>query len=191
MVKTKDNKRSYSINLNIGSEEFILTIICEGSKIIFLCKDKTEYLSFYDYSIDFTFEAIKKLGRSFLICDNINEVYDLLKNLCDGVKIDINKKNDNTTHVFVSGGNNEKEKMESKIELILIKEGILKLKLNIPLLNGKKEIIDIQFNAKERNIINSFIKLKSKYLGIKTIMHENKWTSDGETCKKIKKEIEE
>ena len=94
------NEEKFSKELKLDDEIYILKIKkIKPSQIEIRCENKFNYLSLYGYSITLTYDEFCKLGKSFRLYDNIDEIYDTLKNLFKGVDFTFkNKSNNNTSN---------------------------------------------------------------------------------------------
>ena len=128
----------YKINININ----------ESSKIVITCDLKEEVLSLYSYSINLSFEEFDKLGKSFKHCNNLEDIFDFLKNIILGMELSTKK-----SPLIV----------KSNISLKKLKDNGLAMILEIPLLTGKKEDIKIEFFKLKKDPMAQFEKLKGKY----------------------------
>ena len=158
-----NKQRIITTNLNLNEKEFIIKFkINESEKILIECDLKEEFLSLYYHSIELSLEDFHKLGKSFKLCDNINEIFNLLDNIIKSIQLSFNDNNN---------------KIESKVSLgyrsMDINNDCINLYLNIPLLNGKFENIVIQFQKKLKKPEEQFEKIKKKYLKIKSIVYGN------------------
>ena len=82
----QNSEEKFSRELKLGNEIYIIKIKkIKPSQISIICENKFDYLSLYGYSITLTYEEFCKLGRSFRLYDNIDEIYDAIKNLFKGV----------------------------------------------------------------------------------------------------------
>jgi len=82
----QNSEEKFSRELKLGNEIYIIKIKkIKPSQISIICENKFDYLSLYGYSITLTYEEFCKLGRSFRLYDNIDEIYDTIKNLFKGV----------------------------------------------------------------------------------------------------------
>ena len=146
-------------DLSLGQEEFHIVLkVLNANKILIKLVSKDDFLSLYDYSIELSYEDFCKLGKSFRTYDNRNDIFNVLKNLFDSIRMPFNQFN-MTSNVSLKYGND--------FYSIL-------LCLYIPLLNGGKEEINIEFNKKEKNIKVQCLRLREKYLQIKSIFYGNK-----------------
>ena len=101
----------------------------------------------YDYSKELGYSDFSYLGYSFKQCKNLDEIFDLLKNI-------INHK----IEVLL----NDKE-LKSNYETKMLNNGELSLVLTIPLIIWKNETIEIKFYKKQKDPVSQFEKLKKKY----------------------------
>jgi len=94
------NEEKFSKELKLDDEIYILKIKkIKPSQIVIRCENKFNYLSLYGYSITLTYDEFCKLGKSFRLYDNIDEIYDTIKNLFKGVDFTFkNKSNNNTSN---------------------------------------------------------------------------------------------
>ena len=82
----QNSEEKFSRELKLGNEIYIIKVKkIKPSQILIICENKFDYLSLYGYSITLTYEEFCKLGRSFRLYDNIDEIYDTIKNLFKGV----------------------------------------------------------------------------------------------------------
>ena len=197
MNKKKENedKKNY---------EFSRILILEGlpyniklnlikAKINIICTSAIDYLSLYDYSLDISFQEFLNLGKCFKSCSNLEEIFNLLKNILKGIRLSIIKnesisnKGTNINPIFFS--DNDYESNYSSVNLECQEGKTFKIILKIPLLSGSTELITLELNKKEKNnIIESYNKLRQKYLNVKRYT-EDKFSVDSETIKKIKSEV--
>ena len=56
------------------------------SKIWLNCENKYGYLSIYTYSITFTLEELRNLSKAFKTFENIDEAYNVLKDIIKGIE---------------------------------------------------------------------------------------------------------
>ena len=101
----------------------------------------------YDYSKELGYSDFSYLGYSFKQCKNLDEIFDLLKNI-------INHK----IEVLL----NDKE-LKSNYETKMLNNGELSLVLTIPLIIWKNETIEIKFYKKQKDQVSKLEKLKKKY----------------------------
>jgi len=192
--KNRNNKASLFDNIIIDIEDsnhfqkemiyekdtYILTMEKkDSSKILITCNLKDNAISLYDYSIEISLEEFYKKGSVFKQCNNIDEIYILLKNVLKGISIsDIRY-------------NSLKNKSSSSLKL---NDNILYLVLEIPLLTKQKEEIEIQFIGIKKDVNNQFEILKSKYKSLTQLIYNNNYYSKGNYdyfLKKLKSIIEE
>ena len=102
------NEEKFSKELKLDDEIYILKIKkIKPSQIEIRCENKFNYLSLYGYSITLTYDEFCKLGKSFRLYDNIDEIYDTIKNLFKGVDFTFkNKSNNNTSNPINNFGYN-------------------------------------------------------------------------------------
>ena len=114
------------------------------------CNLKDNVLSLFDYSLELSYEEFCKLGKSFKYCDDINDIYELLKNIM---------------HEITISTKNSSLKIKSSIRLNSLFDNEIELVISIPLITGKNEIIQFLFEKKNRDPINlSLISFISKIL---------------------------
>ena len=159
-------------------DTFILTMEKkESSKIFMTCNLKDNAISLYDCSIELSLEEFYKKGRAFKQCNNIDEIYILLKNVLEGI--------------FISdiSYNSKEIKSSSSIE---VNDNILYLVLEIPLLIKQKEIIEFQFIGVKKDVNNQFEILKNKYKSLTYLIYDNNYYySKEELLNDLKSIIEE
>ena len=151
------------------------------SKIIITCNSVNDYISLYDNYAEISYSEFLNLGRCFKSCKDLEEIFNLLKNALGGIKLS-----------FIRGiffdDNSESETSSIKFTATDGEEKSLKLLLTIPLLSGAKEIICIEFQQKEKNIYETFKKLRTKYLNVKRLA-EDQYSSNKQKIESIEKEI--
>jgi len=156
-------EENYKKELELDNETYILQIKkTKPSQISIKCENKFEYLAMHDYSINLTYDEFCKLAKTFRLFDNIDEIFDTIKNLFKGVNFSFmgNQCNMNSFNNYRADGNVKLERsMNGSINLIL----------KIPLLNEKYENIKIEFKKEKKDINKQFEKLKNKFLKIKKI----------------------
>ena len=154
------NDFEFSKKLYIEEVEYKIKVKKESSNILITCNLKEDIASKYDYSINLSYDEFLVLGRVFKQCKDIDDIYELLKNVMNNTKI----------HISFSKEINSMTKLE-------LTNNELKLNLTIPLLTGKTEDIIIQFVKKERDINEQFEKLKEKYFSLIKLIKDNKYSS--------------
>jgi len=107
------NEEKFSKELKLDDEIYILKIKkIKPSQIVIRCENKFNYLSLYGYSITLTYDEFCKLGKSFRLYDNIDEIYDTIKNLFKGVDFTFkNEVNNNSPNLFNNNLNNMNNNM--------------------------------------------------------------------------------
>ena len=192
--KEKEDKKGneFSRILNLEGMQYNIRLKLIKAKINIMCTSTIDYLSLYDYSLDISFQEFLNLGKCFKSCSNLEEIFNLLKNILKGIRLSIIKnesisnKGANTNTGFFS---DDYENNSSSVNLECQEGKTFKIILKIPLLSGSTELITLELNKKEKNnIIESYNKLRQKYLNVKRYA-EDKDTRDSETIKKIKNEI--
>ena len=160
-IKNIENTNHFEKEMKYEEDTYILTIEKKkSSKIFMTCNLKDNAISLYDYSIEISLEEFYKKGNVFKQCNNIDEIYILLKNVIKGISISDIKYNS--------------EKIESSSSLEL-KDNILCLVLEIPLLTKQKEEIKIQFNGVKKDVNNKFEILKNKYKSLTQLIYDNNY----------------
>lgn len=192
--KEKEDKKGneFSRILNLEGMQYNIRLKLIKAKINIMCTSTIDYLSLYDYSLDITFQEFLNLGKCFKSCSNLEEIFNLLKNILKGIRLSIIKnesisnKGANTNTGFFS---DDYENNSSSVNLECQEGKTFKIILKIPLLSGSTELITLELNKKEKNnIIESYNKLRQKYLNVKRYT-EDKFSVDSETIKKIKSEV--
>ena len=144
------------------------------------CENQFDYLSTHQYSITLSYDEFCKLGKTFRLSDNIDEIFDTIKNLFKGV--DFTFKNDNNIYPF-QWSNNFNQEMDSNtgsnVKLERSTNGSITLILKIPLLNEKYENIKIELKKESKDIKTQFEKLKKKFLKIKKIAFSDETEKNG------------
>ena len=144
------------------------------------CENQFDYLSTHQYSITLSYDEFCKLSKTFRLSDNIDEIFDTIKNLFKGV--DFTFKNDNNIYPF-QWSNNFNQEMDSNtgsnVKLERSTNGSITLILKIPLLNEKYENIKIELKKESKDIKKQFEKLKKKFLKIKKIAFSDETEKNG------------
>ena len=192
--KEKEDKKGneFSRILNLEGMQYNIKLKLIKAKISIMCTSTIDYLSLYDYSLDITFQEFLNLGKCFKSCSNLEEIFNLLKNILKGIRLSIIKnesisnKGANTNTGFFS---DDYENNSSSVNLECQEGKTFKIILKIPLLSGSTELITLELNKKEKNnIIESYNKLRQKYLNVKRYA-EDRFASKAEIVKKIKDEV--
>ena len=192
--KDKEDKKGneFSRILNLEGMQYNIRLKLIKAKINIMCTSTIDYLSLYDYSLDITFQEFLNLGKCFKSCSNLEEIFNLLKNILKGIRLSIIKnesisnKGANTNTGFFS---DDYENNSSSVNLECQEGKTFKIILRIPLLSGNYEFITLELNKKEKNnIIESYNKLRQKYLNVKRYA-EDRFSSKAEIVKKIKDEV--
>ena len=115
-----------------------------------------------------------------------------MKNILKGIRLSIIKNesiSNKGTNINTGLCNSDYESNYSSVNLECQEGKTFKIILKIPLLSGSTELISLELNKKEKNnIIESYNKLRQKYLNVKRYT-EDKFSEDSETIKKIKNEV--
>ena len=156
------------------------------SKIIITCNSVNDYISLYDNYAEISYSEFLNLGKCFKSCSDLEEIFNLLKNVLKGIKLSIIK--DKFLETFFFDCNSESKTSSIKFTATDGEEKSLGLYLTIPLLSGIDEKICIEFKQKEKNIYESFKKLRTKYLNIKRLA-EDKYSSNKQKIENIESEI--
>jgi len=83
---TKHSDDNFKKELELDNETYILKIKkVKPSRISIKCENKFDYLSLHYYSINLSYEELCKLARTFRLFDNIDEIFDTIKNLIKGI----------------------------------------------------------------------------------------------------------
>ena len=152
---------SGTFHTNIGDYE--LNIILKQDKLILKCESLIEFMSLFTYSKEISYEELKNLCVSFKSCDNIEQIFTVIKNLLKGVTININD------NIF-----NNDDKYESNLMINFSDKDSLIMKMKIPLLYQEYENIEIIFEKKQKNIIEQYEKLRDKYLKVKDLISNHR-----------------
>lgn len=155
--------KQFDKTINIDNDLYKLIIKLDEQKsrrsysfIYITCNSIDENISLYDYSKELGFDDFGYLGYSFKQCKNLDEIFDLLKNI-------INHK----IEVLL----NDKE-LKSNYEMKMLNNGDLSLVLTIPLIIGKNETIEIKFYKKQKDPVSQFEKLKKKYKSLRQKIYD-------------------
>ena len=193
--KEKEDKKDYEFSriLNLDGLPYNIKLNLIKEKINIMCSSTIDYLSLYDYSLDITFQEFLNLGKCFKSCSNLEEIFNLLKNILKGIRLSIIKNesisNKGTNINIVFSSDDDYESKYSSVNLECQEGKTFKIILKIPLLSGSTELITLELNKKEKNnIIESYNKLRQKYLNVKRYA-EDRFSSKAEIVKKIKDEV--
>ena len=179
--KKSRNNNELSQKYYLDKELFIVNIKKNESSLLITCEPKDELISIYHYSIEISYEDFLKLGKSFKLCDNIDDIFNLIKNIINQVQL---YTNDNEYD------NRLKDTMKAYSELKYFDNDSIKLFFKVPLLNGKYEEIDVKFKKEKKDILEQFNKIKEKYLKIEFIIYCKWMKDDSEIINEIKAELE-
>ena len=183
---TKQSDDNFNKELELDNETYILKIKkIKPSRISMKCENKFDYLSLYYYSINLSYEEFCKLARTFRLFDNIDEIFDTIKNLIKGINYSF--RNDGAVNQYLqqpplnnlnsmsnnSSTSNRLNDEEQNVKLVRSENDSINLILKIPLLNEKYEKIKIEFKKENRDLKQQFEKIKEKFLKIKKIAFSN------------------
>ena len=103
----ENDKDKFSKEIELEGEIFLLTFEkLNDSKITITCENKYDYLSLYNYTIVLTYDEFLKLAKTFRLFDNIDEIFDTIKNLVIGVEFSFKK--DNSSYMFTQNNDTNK-----------------------------------------------------------------------------------
>ena len=125
--------------------------------IYITCNSIDENISLYNYSKHLNYNSFYHLGYSFKQCKDLDETFDLLKKILSDETIKISF-------------NNTME-LKSDYKAKILNNGDLTLILTMPLLTGKSEKIEIEFNKEQKDSVKQFEKLKKKYCSLKRMIY--------------------
>ena len=192
--KEKEDKKDYEFSriLNLDGLPYNIKLNLIKEKINIMCSSTIDYLSLYDYSLDISFQEFLNLGKCFKSCSNLEEIFNLLKNILKGIRLSIIKNepiSNKGTNINTGFYSDDYENNSSSVNLECQEGKTFKIILRIPLLSGNYEFITLELNKKEKNnIIESYNKLRQKYLNVKRYA-EDRFSSKAEIVKKIKDEV--
>ena len=110
----QNSEEKFSRELKLGNEIYIIKVKkIKPSQILIICENKFDYLSLYGYSITLTYEEFCKLGRSFRLYDNIDEIYDTIKNLFKGVDFSFKNEFNMGNNPMMQMNNNNMQMMSN------------------------------------------------------------------------------
>lgn len=138
-----NNNKYLSFKFNVNNEYYILKIKnIESSSILFTCQKKDDITLLYEYSCWLSFQDLHNMNKNFLVCDNIDQIFNSIKTILTNHKeiaiprIDFYQNNNNDALLFF---------------------------FRSPLLSGQIEDTNIILQKTERNINSQFDKLVKKY----------------------------
>jgi len=186
--QTEKIEKEFNKNYTWEDIKYNLNLKLTKSKIIMTFNSLDDYISLYDNYAEITYSEFLNLGKCFKSCSNLDEIFNLLKNVLKGLYLNIKK--DEYVNKIIYSSNGIYESRYSSINCSTDdEEKFLKLNLTIPLLSGINEIVCIKFKRNEKkNIRESYKKLREKYLNVKRFAEEN-FISNDKKLEKIKKEI--
>ena len=149
--KYEDEFYSASFKSNLG--DYIFNIHLKHDKILFDIESEIEYLSLYTYSKEMTFEELIKLSNNFKSCNNIEQIFESFINIMKGITFKINN-----------------ETFKSKVEIKFLEEDSLIMYVTIPLIYRGFDNFEIKFEKKQKNLLEQYEKLRTKYLKIRDLI---------------------
>ena len=130
-----------SLLFQVNNHFYILNIEkTDSNSIYFYCTPNHDEALLYEYSKDIPFEDISTLSKNFKICDNIDQIYETIKNTFK----------------------EHPKKSRPRIDLIENNNTII-LFFITPLISGDYEDVNIILNKKERDVNTQFNILKKEY----------------------------
>ena len=110
----QNSEEKFSRELKLGNEIYIIKVKkIKPSQISIICENKFDYLSLYGYSITLTYDEFCKLGKSFRLYDNIDEIYDTIKNLFKGVDFSFKNEFNTVNNPMTQTNNNNMQGMSN------------------------------------------------------------------------------
>ena len=95
--KINNTQDSFCKEIELDDEIYILNFEkLNDSQIGIICENKYDYLSLYNYSITLTYDELIKLAKTFRLFDDIDEIFDTIKNIVMGVEFSF-MKDDNSS----------------------------------------------------------------------------------------------
>jgi len=152
---------SASFSTELGTYE--LNIHLKQDKLLITCNSEIEFLSLYTYSKELTFEELKKVSYNFKSCEDIEKIFTAFINILKGITFRINDSN-----------------YKSEVKIHFSDEDSLTLIIIIPLIYEDFEEMEIKFEKTQKNILEQYKILRSKYLKVKNMIsyhscnHHNK-----------------
>ena len=179
----KDKKDEFSKVIDLDGLYYKLKLKLNKTNISISCDALIDYISLYEYSTELSFDKFLTLGKCFKSCSNLDDVFCLLKNIIKGIKLGVIK--DEYSDEYNKYKDDIYEAKYSSINLISKEGKPLTLNLWAPLIHGKFESIEIEFNQKEKNAKELYSRLRKKYLNIKRLAEQTS------SIKDIRKEMNE
>ena len=94
-LSNNQDSKIYTKELELDDETYILTLKKENtSHLSIFLENKIDFLSLYNYSITLSYNEFCKLGKTFRLFDNIDEILDIIRRLLNGVEFSFRKDND-------------------------------------------------------------------------------------------------
>ena len=160
--KIKEKEKEFKQIYHLKGALYNLKLKLTKTKIIITLNSLPDCISLYDNYAEISYSEFLNLGKCFKSCTDLEEIFNLLKNVLKGIKLSIIKD------IFLEDQTSFLDKYcDSKTSSINFtvcdgEEKPLRLHLTIPLLSGIDETICIEFKQKEKNIYESYKKLRTK-----------------------------
>lgn len=176
LVRILNNDNKYQRHLKAGALSllfdmnkhlYILNIEKTNSNsILFTCVPNHDESLLYEYYKEVPFNEISKLSRIFTICDNIEQIYETIKNTFK-------------EHL---------KKSKPRIDLIENDNAIILFFIS-PLISGNYEDINIILNKKERNVNTQFDILKKEFESLRS-RHDKLKNEHNKICNNYEKIVQ-
>ena len=169
----KNGNECLRMEFFLNHNNYILEIqqILEHNCLYFFCNMKDDITLLEEYSCVQTFKELKKLNDSFNMCENITQMYNVLK------KIFLQRWNDAKPRI---------DCINDKIILFFL----------IPHLPEKYDDVTIELEKKERDLKEQFHKLSLRYVEISQVLREiqnicNSFGTNNSKLKEIKSIVDD
>ena len=137
------NNKYLSFKFNLNNVYYILKIEkIDSSSILFTCQEEVDITLLYEYSCCLSFQDLHNMNKNFLVCDNIDQIFNSIKTILTNhqeiaiPRIDFYQNNNNDALLF---------------------------NFKSPLLSGQIEDTNIILQKTKRNIKSQFDKLVEEY----------------------------
>lgn len=112
----KHSDDNFKKELELDDETYILKIKkIKPSRISIKCENKFDYLSLHYYSINLSYEEFCKLARTFRLFDNIDEIFDTIKNLIKGINYSFKNDREGNQQQMMNPQINNQQMMSPQI----------------------------------------------------------------------------
>ena len=188
--------------LKYNNTNYVIEIKEKENKLVINIDEEESDISEDYFSIEYSFEELLNLGKSFKQCENIKDVFLTIKNTLSSIKeyspqsniiMNNNMNNNNYNTLFMNNQKNSNQSIFSnaltqnnfnintgtkKILIAKIEEDkehkkILHLDFTSKLSTGKLETIKIQLNNIQKDIYQIFKNLRQKYLMLRPTVQDN------------------